>query len=327
MVLAKRRAPAAGSPSGGRPAPNPSGSDRAPDSRGDSPPGSGLPSARRSRCGRSLPTSGKALSKSMPIGFATVSRVGRHEHVVLLVEGREGLAHLAAKAHRLEVVDRRDHRVRVPARRGPPRAWSSFSRPPSMRSRNALAPSAATIAPVQNPYGKSGQGDVARTSREPLEDARSPPRNSGDLRLDVVVAPFGSPRHGAAGPTSFFVPAAAASTASDDGGRIPGIRTFDRAQHERAVLRGARHRAELVERPGERHRAVARDAPVRRTKARHAARTRTASGWNRPSPSRSRTRRAPRPRPAPGPLDEPPLQWARFHGFKPGPVKDASALL
>ena len=30
---------------------------------------------------------------------------------------------------------------------------------------------------------------------------------------------------------------------------------------------------------------------------------------------------------APGPLEEPPLQYAVFHGFKPGPVNDASALL
>ena len=30
---------------------------------------------------------------------------------------------------------------------------------------------------------------------------------------------------------------------------------------------------------------------------------------------------------APGPLEEPPLQYAVFHGFRPGPVKDASALL
>jgi hypothetical protein len=28
---------------------------------------------------------------------------------------------------------------------------------------------------------------------------------------------------------------------------------------------------------------------------------------------------------APGPLDEPPLQYSRFHGVFPGPVNDASA--
>src|SRR5687768_16943409 len=30
---------------------------------------------------------------------------------------------------------------------------------------------------------------------------------------------------------------------------------------------------------------------------------------------------------APGPLDEPPDQYSRFHGVRPGPVNDASALL
>ena len=53
--------------------------------------------------------------------------------------------------------------------------------------------------------------------------------------------------------------------------QIAGVGARDRVQHEHRVLHAARHRAELVERPAQRHRAAARHSAERRTQTGDAA--------------------------------------------------------
>ena len=52
---------------------------------------------------------------------------------------------------------------------------------------------------------------------------------------------------------------------------VTRVRPVDRVQHEHRVLYPARHRTQLVERPGQRHRPGARHAPVCRTQSGNAA--------------------------------------------------------
>src|SRR5579884_1594630 len=195
---------------------------------------------------------------------------------------------------------------------------NSRERPLSIKSRNAAAHSPLKIAPKTSPYGPLGNatsGIRSQNSRRTPTDASKFLTTAGmDFAVAfLTIATFGRR------------PRTAGNGASRDVlsfGSCP-LTIFNTASASRAE----RHIGPSL---SEVH--INAMAPCRLTRpyvGRRPLTPQNAAGtMMEPLVSEPIAKpTSPAATAAPGPLDEPPLQYARFHGVRPGPVNEASASL
>ena len=195
-----------------------------------------------------------------------------------------------------------------------------------MRSRNALAPSAATIVPTAGPYGNSGyatSGTISQNAPRTFSEASKFFRTSGwTFSVVPLMTPIRKRRRLRARRRR-----ARRCEGARERRRVLRVASRDRGHDETAVLRRAAHRAELVERPAERHRAVPAHAAVRRPEAGHARERGGREDGARGLRADREAHEARRPWRRRAPRTTRPTRSPCSRACGPGPVNDASALL
>ena len=120
---------------------------------------------------------------------------------------------------------------------------------------------------------KQGSRPMSETVKALIADL---PRVGGHPRIDLVVATHRHKDHvsgfGQAAWAQVDVGAAVPRERQIGNGLVPAVRAVQRVEHERGIGNRSRERADLVERPAERHAAVPAHAPVGRAEADDAAR-------------------------------------------------------
>src|SRR5271169_2634612 len=191
-----------------------------------------------------------------------------------------------------------------------------------MRSRKALAPSAATIVPTAGPYGKSGNSTSGTRSqnvaRTPSDSSKFFLTSGCAFSLEPLMTPTLKRRDFA------FAGAGRNGRGSEvaSRGSFPAIAAMTRPQSsaERHIGPSLSSVQQSAIAPCRLTRPYVGRRPVTPEKAAGVTMEPEVS-----DPIENATR--PAAVAAPGPEDEPPDQYSVFHGVRPGPVKDASALL
>ena len=168
----------------------------------------------------------------------------------------------AAAASPGQVVHRRDQRAARSRRAGRAGASARFTRPASIRSTIRRRAFGADDRADRRPARQVRHIDVARHLDRALQRRRSPPRSwrapraapSRHTPLGTAIRSGFAARLGRLG--SYANP-------RGGGSLILGVRPAIAASTSAQSSARARHRAQLVERPAQRHRAVAADQPVR----------------------------------------------------------------